>query len=261
VLLAVDIGNTQTHLGVFKRDELVHEWRSSTEPRRTADELALLFGGFLSLADLSFSTEITGVAIASVVPRATQQLREMTWRYFGFQPVVVEPGTKTGVSVLTDNPKEVGADRITNAVAAHSLYEGDAVIIVDFGTAINFDVVTKEGNYIGGALAPGIESSATALFTATARLPRVELVAPESSIGKNTVAAIQSGIIYGAAGLVDGIISRIKSELGSDARVVATGGMADAVGAHCQSIQQTEPNLTLIGLRVIFDRNTEERIR
>jgi type III pantothenate kinase len=257
MLLAVDVGNTQTHLGVFKRTQLVHEWRASTEPKRTADELALLFGGFLDLVDLSFSTEITGVAIASVVPRATQQLREMTFRYFGFQPVVVEPGTRTGVSVLTDNPREVGADRITNAVAAHELYQGEAVIVVDFGTAINFDVVTKDGNYIGGALAPGIESSATALFTATARLPRVELVAPESPIGKNTVAAVQSGILYGAAGLVDGIVERLKNELGTDARVVATGGMADVVAPHCRSVDGTEPNLTLVGLRMIFDRNTE----
>lgn len=257
MLLAIDIGNTQTHVGVFRREELVHEWRAATEPKRTADELALMFGGFLSLVDLSFSTEITGVSIASVVPRATQELREMTFRYFGFRPIVVEPGTKTGVAILTDNPKEVGADRIANAAGAHELYRGRSVIVVDFGTAINFDVVTAEGDYIGGALAPGLESSAAALFTATARLPRVELVAPASPIGKNTVSAIQSGIIFGAAGLVDGIIKRIEDELGGRALVVATGGFAEVVAEQCSKVSEIEPNLTLIGLRTIFERNTE----
>lgn len=256
MLLAVDIGNTQTHVGIFRRDELVHEWRAATDPSRTADELALMFGGFLSLADLSFSTEITAVSIASVVPRATQELREMTLRYFGFHPVVVEPGTKTGVAVLTDNPREVGADRIANAAAARELFPGQTVIVVDFGTAINFDVVTSEGDYVGGALAPGLESSAAALFAATARLPRVELVAPASAVGKNTVAAIQSGIIFGAAGLVDGIVERIEEELDTKALVVATGGSAETVAGESRCISQVEPNLTLIGLRAIFDLNT-----
>lgn len=256
MLLAVDIGNTQTHVGIFRREDLVHEWRAATDPRRTADELALMFGGFLSLVDLSFSTEITGVCIASVVPRATQELREMTLRYFGFRPVVVEPGTKTGVAILMDNPKEVGADRIANAAAARELFPGQAVIVVDFGTAINFDVVTAQGHYLGGALAPGLESSASALFSATARLPRVELVAPDSPIGKNTVAAIQSGIIFGAAGLVDGIIGRIEEELASEALVVATGGFAEIVAEQCSKVSRVDPNLTLVGLRAIFDLNT-----
>jgi type III pantothenate kinase len=257
VLLAVDVGNTLTHLGVFDRDRLVHEWRAATDQRRTADELALMFGEFLGLVDLSFSRQITGVAIASVVPRVTQELREMTERYFGFVPVVVEPGVKTGIAVKTDNPREVGADRIANSVAAHELFPGEAAIVVDFGTAINFDVVTEEGEYIGGALAPGLDSSATALFSATARLPRVELVAPSSVIGRNTVAAVQSGIIFGAAGLVDGLVERIVKELGMDARVVATGGLAELVIRNCHSVERVEPNLTLMGLRLIFERNFE----
>lgn len=256
MLLAIDIGNTQTHVGIFRGEDLVHEWRAATDARRTADELALLFGGFLSLVGLSFSTEITAVSIASVVPRTTQELREMTLRYFGFRPVIVEPGTRTGVAILTDNPKEVGADRIANAAAARELFPGQAVIVVDFGTAINFDVVTEEGNYIGGALAPGLESSAAALFTATARLPRVELVPPASPIGRNTVTAVQSGIIFGAAGLVDGIVGRIEEELGAKALVVATGGMAENVVEHCRTVSQIEPNLTLLGLRAIFELNT-----
>ncbi len=255
MLLAVDVGNTQTHLGVFDRGQLIHEWRASTEQRRTADELALMFGEFLRLAELSFSNEITGVAIASVVPRATQQLRAMALKYFGFPPVVVEPGVRTGIVIRIDNPKEVGADRVANSVAAHELFPDEPVIVVDFGTAINFDVVTGAGEYIGGALAPGLESSATALFQATARLPRVELVAPPTAIGKNTVFAIQSGIVFGVAALVDGLVERTMKELDDDARVVATGGHAETVIEHCRTIERVEPTLTLLGLRLIFERN------
>lgn len=257
MLLAVDVGNTQTHLGVFKRDRLVHQWRASTDARRTADELALTFGEFLSLADLSFSREITGVSICSVVPRATQELRTMTLRYFGFSPVVVEPGVKTGIAVRIDHPREAGADRIANAVSAHDMFPGNAVIVVDFGTTINFDVVTAGGEYVGGAIAPGLDSSASALFSATARLPRVELIAPEAAIGRNTEAALQSGIIFGAAGLVDGLVARIGEELGGDARVIATGGLAQTVVDHCRRVELIEPNLTLMGLRLIFERNAE----
>ena len=257
MLLAVDVGNTQTHLGVFNRDSLEHEWRASTEARRTADELALIFGEFLSLADLSFSKSITGVAISSVVPRATQELREMTLRYFGFPAVVVEPGTRTGIAILTDNPREVGADRIANAVAAHDLYGVEPVVVVDFGTAITVDAVSAKGEYLGGAIAPGIDTSATALFSATAQIRRVELVAPPSAIGKSTVTSVQSGIIYGTADLVDGLVARVIDELGGDARVIATGGLSASVAAHCSTIEKLEPMLTLMGLRLIFERNGE----
>lgn len=258
MLLTVDIGNTQTHLGVWRGKELAHEWRASTEPRRTADELALMFGEFLSLADLSFSRQITGVAVCSVVPRATQELREMTLRYFGYPALVVEPGVRTGMSVRTDNPREVGADRIADAIAARELYPGEAVVVVDFGTAIKVEAVTSEGEFIGGAIAPGVDTSATALFSSTAQLRRVELVAPPATIGKSTVAALQSGIIYGTAALVDGLVNRVIEELGGRARVVATGGLAPVVLEHCKTIDSFEPTLTLQGLRIVYERNAED---
>ena len=255
MLLAVDVGNTSTHIGVFDKDKLVHEWRASTDARRSADEWALMFGEFLSLADLAFSKQITGVAIASVVPRATQQLREMTLRYFGFPAVVVEPGIKTGIAVLTDNPKEVGADRVCNAVAAHNLWPDEAVVIVDFGTAIKVEAITARGEFAGGAIAPGMEIAAAALFSAAARLTRVEYTTPPTAIGKSTVTALQSGIIFGTAGLVDGLVDRVIEELGGEARVIATGGLASTVMDQCETIEGIEPTLTLIGLRLIFERN------
>lgn len=258
MLLAVDLGNTQTHLGVFDKDHLAHEWRASTDASRTADELALMFGQFLALADLSFSRQITGVVISSVVPRATQELREMTSRYFGFPAVVVEAGIKTGISVVTDSPREVGADRIANAVAAHTMFPSEHKVIVDFGTAITVDVVSAKGEYLGGAIAPGLDTAATALFSSTAQLPRVELVEPLGVIGKSTVASVQSGIIYGTAGLVDGLVDRVIDELRGPARVIATGGMAPILTKHCRSIERTEPMLTLQGLRLIFERNPAE---
>jgi type III pantothenate kinase len=258
MLLAVDVGNTQTQLGVFQRDKLAHQWRASTDQTRTADELALMFGEFLALADLSFSRQISGVAISSVVPKATQELREMTDRYFGFPAVVVEPGTKTGIAIKTDNPREVGADRIANAVAAHAMFDGDPVILVDFGTAITVDAVTSGGEYIGGAIAPGLETSATALFSATAQIRRVELVAPPSAIGKSTVTSVQSGVVFGTAALVDGLVERVRAELGDSARVIATGGFASMVADHCKHIELVDPDLTLHGLRLIFERNAEQ---
>src|SRR5687768_6551836 len=256
VLLAIDVGNTQTHLGVFEKTELVHEWRASTDARRSADELALMFGEFLALEGLAFSKQISGVAVASVVPRTTQQLREMTIRYFGFPAVVVEPGVKTGLAVLTDNPKEVGADRICNAVAAHSLFPDEACVIVDFGTAIKVEAITARGEFAGGAIAPGMDVAASALFAAAARLTRVELAPPSAAIGKSTVTALQSGIIFGTVGLVDGLVKRVIEELGGNARVVATGGLASVVSEHCETIERIEPTLTLRGLSLIFERNT-----
>jgi type III pantothenate kinase len=255
MLLAVDVGNTQTHLGVFKGDELIHEWRASTDATRSADELALMFGQFLSLAGLSFSSQITGVSVCSVVPRATQEMREMVQRYFGFPALMVGPGVKTGIAVLTDNPREVGADRIANAVAAHSLFKAEPTVIVDFGTAITVDAVTEKGEFLGGAIAPGVETAASALFSSTAQIKRVELIAPPSPIGKTTVNAVQAGLILGTAGLVDGLVGSVMKEMGGDARVVATGGLAEAVIEHCPRIERFEPTLTLLGLRLIFDRN------
>jgi type III pantothenate kinase len=257
MLLAVDVGNTQTQLGVFRGEKLVHEWRASTDQSRTADELALMFGQFLTLADLSFSSEITGVVLASVVPRSAQEMREMTESYFGFSPVVVEPGVKTGLAILTDNPREVGADRIANAVAARDLFPGEPVVVVDFGTAITVDAVSAKGEYLGGAIAPGVDTAASALFSSTAQIARVQLVAPEVAIGKTTVTSVQSGIVFGTAGLVDGLVRRVVAEVGGSARIVATGGLAPTVVEHCETIESVEPLLTLNGLRLIYERNTE----
>jgi len=253
VLLAVDVGNTETVLGVFKGTELIAHWRMGTVSERTADELALLFGGFLEHEGLHFSREITGVVVSSVVPAATDALREMVTRYFGFDPVILEPGVRTGMAILIDNPREVGADRIANAVAAHARYGGPC-IVVDFGTATNFDVVSGKGEYLGGVIAPGLQVAAASLFRAAARLTRVELRPPRSVIGKSTVEAVQSGLILGAAAEVDGIVERIEEELGS-AKVIATGGLAPLVIPHCATAIEHDPWLTLEGLRLIFERN------
>jgi type III pantothenate kinase len=253
MLLAIDVGNTETVLGVFRDEELAWRWRMATVPDRTADELALLFGGFLQQQELSFDRNVTGVVLSSVVPSATQALREMVRRYFRFPPVVVEPGVKTGVPVLTDNPKEVGADRIVNALAAFSKFGGPCVV-VDFGTATTFDCVSERGEYIGGVIAPGLQVAARALFEHTARLPLVELVAPNAAIGKNTVESVQSGLIFGYASLIDGMVERIAKELGHPT-VVATGGLAPAVIDECRAVDHHEPWLTLEGLRLVFEKN------
>src|ERR671934_2667754 len=211
MLLAVNVGNTETKLGVFRDDELVSQWRIATRAQQTADELALLFGGFLEQEGLSFSRQITGVAISSVVPSMTQSLRDMTERYFHFEPVVVGPGVKTGMAVLTDNPREVGSDRIVNAIAAFDRYGGPC-IVVDFGTATTYDVVSAKGEFLGGAIAPGLAVSSRVLATATARLPQVELHAPRAAIGRNTVEAIQSALVFGTAAEVDGMLDRMLDE-------------------------------------------------
>jgi type III pantothenate kinase len=255
VLLAVDVGNTETVVGVFRDDELAWHWRLATVPERTADELALLLGGFLERQGLSFDRHVTGVVISSVVPTATQSLREMVRGYFHFPPVVVEPGVKTGVPVLTDNPKEVGADRIVNALAAFTKYGGPA-IVVDFGTATTFDAVSEGGEYLGGAIAPGIQISARALYERAARLPRIELTAPRSVVGKNTVESLQSGIVFGYAAMVDGMVERMAKELGMPS-VIATGGLATMVIDECQTIDHHDPWLTLEGLRLVFEKNAQ----
>lgn len=255
MLLAVDVGNTETVLGVFRDEELAWHWRLATVPERTADELALLFGGFLERQGLSFDRHVTGVVISSVVPTATQSLREMVRGYFHFAPVVVEPGVKTGVPVLTDNPKEVGADRIVNALAAYTKYGGPC-IVVDFGTATTFDAISEGGEYLGGAIAPGIQISARALYERAARLPRIELSAPRSVVGKNTVESLQSGIVFGYSAMVDGMVERLAKELGTPT-VIATGGLASIVIEECTTIDQHDPWLTLEGLRLVFEKNAE----
>jgi type III pantothenate kinase len=253
VLLAIDVGNTETLIGVFQGNELRWHWRTSTVGERTADELALMIGGFLEQQGLSFSRQITGVAMASVVPDQTLALREMVDNYFHFSPVVVEPGTRTGIPIHYDNPKDVGADRIANAAAAFAKFGGPC-IVVDFGTATTFDVISAEGDYLGGVIAPGLKVSAAALFGKAARLPKVELIAPPSVVARSTVESMQVGLILGTASMIDGMVERIVKELGH-ATVIATGGLAPLVIEHCASVQQYEPWLTLEGLRLIFDRN------
>jgi type III pantothenate kinase len=253
VLLAIDVGNTNTVLGLFDGAELVEHWRIATDARRTADELALMTHGLLAQSE--HGGKVTGIACCSTVPAVLNQVRIMCERRFpGVDVVIVEPGVRTGVPVLMDNPKEVGADRIVNALAAHTLYGGPAVV-VDFGTSTNFDVVSAKGEFLGGALAPGIEISVDALAARAARLLKVELVQPRSVIGKSTVEALQSGIIYGFAGQIDGIVRRISEEIDADPVVIATGGLAPLVIDECETVTEHEPDLTLIGLRLVFDRN------
>ncbi|MCW2667554.1 MAG: hypothetical protein JWN57_2516 [Frankiales bacterium] len=250
MLLAIDIGNTNTVLGVFDGERIGHTWRIKTDARATADELMLAFRGLLD------GVTVTGISLCSTVPAALREMRTMLGRYFADVPtVIVEPGVKTGVPLLFDNPKEVGADRVVNTLAAHHLY-GGPVVIVDFGTSTNLDVVSAKGEFLGGALAPGIEISVEALASRAAQLRKVELVAPRSAIGKNTVEALQSGILYGFAGQVDGLVRRVVKELGGEATVVATGGLSSLVIEHCETVSLHEPDLTLIGLRLIFEKNT-----
>lgn len=241
-------------LGVFRGAELEHQWRTSTEPERTADELAVLFAGLLEQVDLSFSKQITGVVLSSVVPTSTSALREMVNRYFNFPPVVVEPGTRTGLSIAIDNPRELGADRVVNALAAYNRYGGPCIVI-DFGTATTYDAVSEKGEFLGGAIAPGVQTKNASLSRETARLPQVELSAPRSGIGKSTVEAIQSALIFGSAAEADGMIERLRKELGGDATVVATGGLAPMIVEHCQFVDEHDPWLTLEGLRLVFERN------
>jgi type III pantothenate kinase len=257
MLLAIDVGNTQTVLGLFAGAEVVEHWRIATDEHRTADELAVLIQGLVAQHS-GKDAAISGIALCSTVPAALHEMRLMARRYFGDVPaVVVEPGVRTGVPVLTDNPKEVGADRVVNGLAAAHLYGGPA-IVVDFGTATTFDAVSARGEYLGGAIAPGIDISVEALSRRGAQLLRVELNRPRSVIGKNTVEALQSGIIYGFAGQVDGVVERMARELANDpdeVTVVATGGLAVLVLGEATCIDAHEPFLTLIGLRLVYERN------
>ena len=251
MLLTIDVGNTNIVLATFSGDQLVHSWRVRTDSRMTADELALLFRGLLE----SEAVKITGVSACSTVPSTLRELRAMLDRYYADIPtMIIEPGVKTGVSIVMDNPKEVGSDRIMNTLATYHLYGGPAVV-VDFGTSTNFDVVGADGAFLGGALAPGIDISVDALAARAAQLRKVELVRPRSVIGKNTVEALQSGTIFGFAGQVDGIARRMVDELGGVTAVVATGGLASLVINESREITNHEPNLTLIGLRLAFEKN------
>ncbi len=257
MLLTIDIGNTQTVLGLFQADNLDHTWRIATYDTRTADELAVLITSLLE--QHGDGTTVTGIALCSTVPVALHEMRQMCTRYYGdISVVVVEPGVRTGVPILTDNPKEVGSDRIVNSLAAATVYGGPA-IVVDFGTATTFDAVSAKGEYLGGAIAPGVEISVEALGARGAQLRKVELARPRSVVGRNTVEALQSGILYGFAGQVDGIVHRMAAELADDpdtVTVIATGGLAPMVIDECDAIDEHDPWLTLRGLKLVFERNT-----
>jgi type III pantothenate kinase len=247
-LLAIDVGNTQTALGLFEGESLAKSWRLATEPQRTGDELGLFLGGLIELASLD------GICLSSTVPSLIRSYEELAAQV-GAQLLVLGPGTRTGMAVRYDDPREVGPDRIANAIAARDRY-GTPAVVVDFGTSTNFDVVSAAGEYVGGVLAPGIEVSMDALFERAARLVKVDFVAPETAIGKTTESALRSGLVFGFAGQVDAIVNRIRAELDApDAVVVATGGLAELIVPHTQTVGEIDPFLTLEGLRLVWELN------
>jgi type III pantothenate kinase len=256
MLLAIDVGNTNIVLGVFQGDELVHSWRLATLRERTADELGILVDHLFTHERID-QKAVDGIVMASVVPPLTATMIEMARRYFDRFPVVIEPGVQTGMPVLYENPAEVGADRIVNSIAAYELYGRQAdrpLIIVDFGTATTFDAVSRAGEYLGGAICPGIQISADALFQRAARLPRVDVRKPDRLIGRTTVKSMQAGLFYGYVGLVEGILNRMGHELGG-ALCLATGGLAEVIASETPLIEYVEPELTLYGLRIVWERN------
>lgn len=253
MLLVVDVGNTQTHLGVIDGGAVVDEWRIATVRHRTSDEIAGLLQGFFSLCGRRLKDEVDEVGIASVVPRLTQQWEEMCEKHLGVRAFVVGPGARTGMRIKTHNPAEVGADRIVNAVAAFETYGGPC-IVADYGTATTFDVISAEGDYLGGAIAPGIEVSLEALTTRAAKLIKVELVEPEHAIGKSTIEALQAGAVYGFAGEVEGVVHAIWAELGVRCLVIATGGLADMIARHTDVIDKVDEFLTLRGIEIVMRR-------
>jgi type III pantothenate kinase len=248
VLLAADVGNTQTVYGLYEGAELGEHWRVATEAQRTGDELGALIG---RLVDLS---QVDGIMLASGVPALVREYEIFAERWAKAPILVLEPGVKTGIPIRHDNPQQIGPDRLANAVAAKERY-GAPAIVVDFGTSTNFDVVSPAGEYVGGVLAPGIEVSMDALFQRAARLVKVDFVEPPAVIGKSTETALQSGVVYGFAGQVDGIVTRIRAELGAEAPAIATGGLADLIAPHTETISRVDPWLTLEGLRIVWDRN------
>jgi type III pantothenate kinase len=255
MLLAIDIGNTQTHLGAFRNGNLLEHWRLATDRDSTADELASAYTNLLALRNLGLDN-IDDVIVSSTVPKIVPEYVEMTERYLGERCLVVGPGVKTGMPIRVENPRELGADRLVNAIAAYDRLGGPCVV-VDFGTAITFDAISASGEYLGGIIAPGVEISLGALTERAAKLPQVELTEPERLIGRTTLEAIQSGVIYGFAAQIDGIVDRLRDELGDELQVIATGGLSGQIVPYCDSVELTDDMLTLVGLRLIHERNAD----
>lgn len=253
MLFTVDVGNTNIVLGVYQGKELISHWRIVTKQEQTDDEYGILISNLFQLSKLDMSMT-TGVIVSCVVPPMARTIKELCTKYFGLIPLFVGPGIKTGMPIRYDNPHEVGADRIVNAVAAYERHK-QSLIIVDFGTATTFDYVSPRGEYMGGAIAPGIGISSEALFIRASKLPRIELIKPESVIGKNTVASLQAGIVYGYIAMVDGLVEQIKKEVKTNPRVIATGGMASFVAEASHTIEEVDDLLTLEGLRLIYEKN------
>jgi type III pantothenate kinase len=255
MLLVVDVGNTNTVLGLYEGKELVHNFRIESSKGRTVDEYHVLILSLIQLSGVA-REQVNASIVASVVPALSYPIGTALRRAFHHKALVVGPGIKTGMPILYENPREVGADRIVNAIAAYEKTpEGHGCIVVDFGTATTFDCISNKGEYLGGVIAPGMQISAEALFTRAAKLPRAEIAKPPRAIGRNTVHSMQSGIVFGYVGLVDGVVARLKSELGYPCRVIATGGLASLIAPESDAIEDTDPNLTLEGLRILYERN------